>query len=473
MTESPQFPDRLAKAVVTSAQVVSYPFHCAVRFIARIFLLVLVLATIPVPPLFVVMLTMTGVSMATGGAVSDPLAWVADLLQGGKESAAASEANAKGDEGGMWILVSGIVAALVSAGVGSILIQRNFDKIVQSVSDLGQRIRNIAKGPWWPGIEVGASLAESWQDCIAQIPAEARRTFTESTKLSLALTFMLFFAFLTHQPIREVKEGLNTLNVISASVAQIGNATNIARHLTDIQNTLKGNPKVVIVQPDGPDTDQWKTHLDGKLKDLRASLVNELRRSPRHVLLLGWDDAVAQSSHFPAQFPAGTVFSLMYVAQGDLAEDKLGICPDKANQRWLSLFREALVACSGSGPLEVTVTGYASIAPVTESGVINQDKSDVFNCEIANQRTEAVAHFLASSDSAEEGKEDNHQWCLDLLKERRTPNQLCSGSGLDREWGNQDNSNLKVKYRTWGDFKDIEDPPTTATRVSESEPLSP
>lgn len=88
-------------------------------------------------------------------------------------------------------------------------------------------------------------------------------------------------------------------------------------------------------------------------------------------------------------FEKGTQFSLAYASPGSLST-KTGICPEGSHEEWLELFKKAIWECSKEERVKLKVQGFASIAPV----VPDPAQSDTLNYQIANQRAEALIHFL-------------------------------------------------------------------------------
>ena len=63
---------------------------------------------------------------------------------------------------------------------------------------------------------------------------------------------------------------------------------------------------------------------------------------------------------------------------------------------WLKLFKKVISDSLKDGRIKLKVQGFASVAPVPVGGVINDRQSDSLNCEIANQRAEALVYFLTT-----------------------------------------------------------------------------
>ena len=154
-----------------------------------------------------------------------------------------------------------------------------------------------------------------------------------------------------------------------------------------------------------PGTKEWRDSVTNSLKNIEENVV---RATPSISYLFKEDDE----------------FLLVY-REGDL-KTKDGICPDDRNSKWLELFKSMIVDThTNTDPtcLELKISGFASISPVLVGGVIDSLRSDALNCEIANQRAEALVYFLTTEpyDSTE---------CRTVLND-------------DRRWGRTDGEIIK------------------------------
>ena len=114
-------------------------------------------------------------------------------------------------------------------------------------------------------------------------------------------------------------------------------------------------------------------------------------------------------------------------------ETKKGICPEDSNQvEWLALFKAGILDSlkEKDERLKLKIQGFASIAPVPVNGIINDRQSDTLNCEIANQRAEALIYFLMLPDSTSYDPKE----CAKALKDSsmwgRKENELCTRSAI-------------------------------------------
>ena len=136
------------------------------------------------------------------------------------------------------------------------------------------------------------------------------------------------------------------------------------------------------------------------------------------------------------------MFAIGYSDEGSLAEDGQGICPDESQMRWLQEFRQAIARCAKgrSPPLKLSVSGYASIAPVTRRPNGEAERSDEDNLEIANRRGMVIASFLAS---------ENNEIPPELCKAEAKPFECGGDETADGDCRLDD---YVVRHRLWPDY---------------------
>ena len=162
-----------------------------------------------------------------------------------------------------------------------------------------------------------------------------------------------------------------------------------------------------------------------------------------------WQEKVT-AMHSPQPKPLEeplVVYSLAYPEQGD-RDEKAGICPDSRAAEWLNELKAAVVEYSQDSPdsprLQLEVRGFSSVAPVADEAG-SRHRSNQFNCDIANERAEAVVGFLTSDDS-----------CEDALNEQRwqSPgNNPCLRPKTEYEFSTQDG--FDVIYRPWQSYEEM------------------
>jgi len=187
-----------------------------------------------------------------------------------------------------------------------------------------------------PEMDIRKSLSGTWRCDIQRIWPSSKKTFTESLKLLPAVLILCISCYLASPPLKQI---------VIWSVTQ---TTHIWQDIV--------SPRVIV-----------------------------------------WD--LSDFSHKPTisyLFEKGTQFSLVYPDTGNL-KNKIGICPEDKNRKWLELFKKAISECSKEKRMKLKIQAFASITPVFVNG--DTTKSDECNCEIANQRAEALIYFLMLPDS--------------------------------------------------------------------------
>ena len=137
---------------------------------------------------------------------------------------------------------------------------------------------------------------------------------------------------------------------------------------------------------------EWQENVKDSLVGIRT-VTDTIRTDTADLILL-------RSSGLSSAYLSGKgdTISLVYPPQGNL-NSKKGICPEDDNLIWLKLFKQAILKCAEDRlkkqqPLKLKVQGFASAAPVLLNG--DTTNSDSLNCEIANQRAEALIYFLTT-----------------------------------------------------------------------------
>ena len=180
---------------------------------------------------------------------------------------------------------------------------------------------------------------------------------------------------------------------------------------------------------------------DESANEIVADIVRSVSSTENQIYFLDWAKPTFA-------FEKGTIFSLVFPSQGNLRTKK-GICPadDGVTMRWLREFRAALATCpvpekkNGNG-LKLEVRAYASMAPVIFDG--SDDRSDEFNCEIANQRAEAVARLLVAEEEC-----FNSDYCKTNVGSAERP------CGPAEDAGPLSRPNFSVRYVQWDSFEEM------------------
>ena len=172
-----------------------------------------------------------------------------------------------------------------------------------------------------------------------------------------------------------------------------------------------------------------------------------------------------------------TSFLLVYPPQGNLGNKK-GICPADGSREleWLQFLKTVFSKCS-KDTMKLRVQGFASVAPITVNALTGTAKSDILkadslrsdslNCEIANQRAEALIYFLTLPDTIKytmEGcktaLEDDRRWGRvegkygrpDALAWNRSNFTVTYDDSPRVQW---EGSNLTVTYKPWENYDEM------------------
>ena len=341
-----------------------------------------------------------------------------------------------------------IITMLASVGLFSFLFQKFIEIISKSLSNIKKKTIKIVKVFWntgLPRIEIRKSLLETCCS-VAQAWPFMRKTVAECINLILSvliLCIIAFFGYISTQKVtREVKEIVNKEVPPEFIKTPVRDTSLISRG--------------------------WRDSVTAKLDSIEKDIERLLLRP---------------STSY--RFNKGTLFSLIY-EEGDL-ETKKGICPEGSNLEWLKLFKTTILDSPKDGRIKMNVQGFASVAPVPVNGIINDRQSDTLNCEIANQRAEALIYFLTTEpyDSTKcRSALDNHgRWGREDGKPytRGTPDTLVwKDSGFtvtydDSQRVQWEGSNLTVTYKPWESYdemaenKPLQNPPKNLQNPQEEE----
>ena len=253
-----------------------------------------------------------------------------------------------------------IITLLASAGLLSSLLQKSVKDIWKSLLNVIERIIKVFGGRCLPKLDIEESLLGPWKHYSAKIWS----SLVEARKLFLALSILWFILSLTYV-IQEAD--------------------------TDRKKATK----------------KWRENVTTKLDSIKKEIADHSHPD---------SNIIQPESSTSYLFEKGTVFSLVY-EEGDL-ETKKGICPEDSNQvEWLKLFKATISDSpkDKGGHIKLKIQGFASVAPVR----VNNDTtlSNTLNCQIANERAEALIYFLTLPDSisydpeiCKDDLDDGHRW---------------------------------------------------------------
>ena len=153
-------------------------------------------------------------------------------------------------------------------------------------------------------------------------------------------------------------------------------------------------------------------------------------------------------------FEKNKTFVLAHVEDADL-ESRAGICLDDGQQRWLAEFKKAIEQCADSGPRpELEVRAFSSTAPMALGGRFTPRGSASVNCEVANQRAEAVVEFLLGRPRERWACGSGGRVAVGSFE--NGGGQLCGRSDSNGNpveeftYGEADGLNFDLSYKPWG-----------------------
>ena len=341
-------PEKVAKIW----KIVAYPVHWAYRLVVRLLLLVIRSA---ISILILILLAIiTIASKVFESAISKVF-----------ESAISKVSEPKAFESLLDILslyrldiiISTIFIVLIAIVLVPHLFKRHAEDIGESLSKTKRRLCKVLRGRWWPGLDIKESLSVTWQNYGAKICPSLQKICAEFNKLIFAMAI---------------------LGIGLVIYAAIVNTPPEKGTIFNLQSIFNLRSILVYIEPDHPHTDIEKKIANHPHPDIEKKIANL-----SHKLSISY------------LFEKGTQFSLAYASQGNLST-KTGICPEGSHEEWLELFKKAIWECSEEERMKLKVQGFASIAPVTEKGQSELDstKSNTYNYQIANQRAEALIHYL-------------------------------------------------------------------------------
>ena len=328
------------------------------------------------------------------------------------------------------------VTLLASLGVFAILFSKSTKQIKEGLRNIDNLIVKVIRQEWHPGMEIGQSLSLTWSCYIKESPAYAKETFCHSQRLFSALLLVCIICAVGMIPIKATKTWQASVDGRLDSLRTKADSIAIA------------------------DIEEWRKNVTIEL--------NDIENDTAPLLLL------RTSGHSPAYLSeTGSKISLVYRPQGNLINKK-GICPEGNNLRWLQMYKEAVLRCSEDSLrhkqlIELRVRGFASAAPVRTNGDVTRSQAD--NCEIANQRAEAIIHFL----TFDENKEYTTAECITSLNEdqrwgRIAGNLVTRGRPDANAWKesrfglayddshrvNWRGPNFIVTYKPWQDYEEMD-----------------
>ena len=163
-------------------------------------------------------------------------------------------------------------------------------------------------------------------------------------------------------------------------------------------------------------------------------------------------------------FKSHTIFPVVFVSNADL-DTKRGICLDTDSDSedhsmsiWLEKFKDSISKCSDKNKqLQLEIWGFSSIAPVSING--DYSSSDLLNCEIANQRSEAVLSFILA-DLSPDHSYFKDKSCAEVVGGTHwssDSSELCKRKRKEFSYTVEyaENANLNLVYKPWYSYEDM------------------
>lgn len=314
-----------------------------------------------------------------------------------------------------------IVIFVGSLGLYTSLVNKHFQEIRSSLSRLLSDFAEVMRLPWIPVLEIRESLTTTWKQITDTYP-KFRETAKSSVRLVQSILLLaVLFALMFHTDFIEA-----------------------AKFQSYVENKLETIEKYQA---------EFRTsqiNMIGKMEVMANQHADLAEKFDKH------EKDSASGTEDPASPSPGpseqvhVMYQLVYPPHGDL-DTKNGICPDGQEYHsleWLGMFKPAVRQCAGGEErLKLEVAGFSSIAPVAMAG--GHESSGLLNCEIANQRAEAVVGFLI--------EEEYH--CEEFLRSslwERPENKLCTRKMDEYRFGREHGLPYDITYRPWQNHEKME-----------------
>ena len=296
-----------------------------------------------------------------------------------------------------------VILYISSLGLLTALIVFFLKATISSLLEIKRNLVEVLGYNWIPGLQIRESLIETWKQ-IKDTGLIVGSTLLSSVKFCFSLLMASVIASLIY-------------------VADTGKTENWERSVNEELEAIKK-------QQSG-----W-LRIFAKWQENMMTLQKETEDKPT---LPG----------SPMNTPV--IFSILY-PHGSFKEPE-GICPENGQYQsleFLELFRDAINECPETEPpLKLEIKGFSSIAPL-DVGDAPFDP-DLLNCEVANQRAEAVVGFFLS-------KPDDEYSCKESLDDKRWKNNkkvLCKRKKNEFSFGKEDGLTFDLVYKPWQNYDDL------------------
>ena len=386
MNKDPEKADNIWK-------IIAYPVHFTIRLVARFLLLLAVLVIVlilivililPILILSILELLWKPINEFLWKPINEFLGSALPLWRIEQKDELIS------NNGTIIIMVITLLGAI---GLIQFLFQKNIKSIwkyikciLKPLSNIKKKISEVFWGKWLPKIDIKKSLRLTRQCYFSRILPSVKETFPKPLKLIFPVLILCIISAFGYIPIKIFTEWQGDIeNKVTAIKA-------------DTDSIKADTANLMLLRSSGHSPAYLSTEKDTTEKDTTEKDTTEKDTTEKDTTE---KDTTEKDTTEKDTTEKNTIsFLLGYPPQGDL-ESKKGICPEGDNLIWLTLFKKAFLECAKDGQMNLKIQGFASAAPVTEKDSIKakQAKSDSFNCEIANQRAEALIYFLTLADN--------------------------------------------------------------------------
>ena len=383
------------------------------------------------------------------------------------------------------------LAYFVAVGLFASFLKTIVSMFLAAVQGLLQPIRDVFRPKRWiPSAGVRESLAETWRDNIAKVPANLMLAAGQAARLTAAavvgavavaatVPFVLrdtkvdrYVWVATAQPVATTQpvggatpqepggeQEADTQEVEAEEGEPPAKPQEAAPPETGTQQQGTSPPPGTPPQPDAP-PEMGTPPGTSPQPDKPPKTGTPPSGTPQLPGTPPQPDTPSQTNTqlvLEAHMRNGTVFSVTHLndAQPKTGE---GICLNASQQAWLREFRNAIAACvnaeagSGAGIRRFDVTAFASVAPVDSSGFTSAE----LNCEIANRRADAVGAFLVD-ETGHKSKWD----CDSVATDFGAAKEFCVASASEDPFqdyaGTHNGAAFEVRVHRWSSPREMED----------------
>ena len=249
--------------------------------------------------------------------------------------------------------------------------------IWNSISRAKEKIKKNVQGGWFPKPEVKKSVSETRCEYSSKIKPTWEKVRNAYTNLILACAIFFSVGVAYSEVVKYAIKGKDWIffdfSQTRVYIFDLPDSTRISRSDSTGEKPNHLHPEIE------------KRFADHPHPEIEKRFANH-----PHTLI---------GSHIPDSYETGD--RLTFVYREGRPDTKDGINPRGGNLTRLRKFKKEI----SKGPadkdvqLRIRVQGFASVAPVNINGDLNIELSESYNCEIANQRAEALIFWLVLPDS--------------------------------------------------------------------------